>query len=183
MPTSSGGSLSADHLLSTLPIGELTLLEPELERVALPLQEVLQEWGEPLTRLWFPCSGVASVVSRMADGNSVKVATTGREGMVGLSADLGASRLAQPVFIQIPETAFACVSSGTVNSEASCPPSDACCSVMPPCSSSRSRTGRVQPAARNRGTVRPRTDMTMTTHDDAKRVMRSEPGMRLICEP
>lgn len=106
MPTSGGGSSSANHLLSALPEGELALLEPELERVPLTFQRVLQEWEQPLTHLWFPCSGVASMVSRMADGTSVEVVTIRREGVVGLSTILGASRLAQSIFVQIAGEGF-----------------------------------------------------------------------------
>lgn len=106
MPIFSGGLISANHLLTALPEAELALLEAELERVPLPFQEVLQGWEQPLTHLWFPCTGVGSMLSRMADGSSVEVATVGREGMVGLSAVLGARQLAQTVFMQIPGAGY-----------------------------------------------------------------------------
>lgn len=101
MPTLNGGHSSANLILAALPEDEWALLHPELERIPLPLRLVAHDWEQPLTHLWFPCSGVASMVSRMADGAVVEVATIGREGMVGLSEVLGAERLAQSVFIQV----------------------------------------------------------------------------------
>jgi CRP-like cAMP-binding protein len=106
MPGSSSGPLSANLLLSILPQDELAVLEPELEHVALPFEQVLQEWEQPLSHLWFPCTGVGSILSLMADGASVEVATVGREGMVGVSVVLGASRLAHTVFVQVPGEGF-----------------------------------------------------------------------------
>ena len=37
-----------------------------------------------MTRVLFPSSGVASLLARMRDGNTIEVATIGREGIVGL---------------------------------------------------------------------------------------------------
>jgi CRP-like cAMP-binding protein len=99
-------ALSANHLLSILPQDELAVLELELEHVPLAFGLVLQEWEQPISHLWFPCRGVASILSRMADGASVEVATVGREGVVGLSAVLGVRRLANSVFVQIPGDGF-----------------------------------------------------------------------------
>jgi CRP-like cAMP-binding protein len=95
-----------NRLLSILPAHELAELEPALEHVQLAFQQVLHEWEQPVSHLWFPCRGVGSIVSTMADGSSVEVATVGREGMVGLSAVLGARHLAQRVFVQVPGDSF-----------------------------------------------------------------------------
>lgn len=99
----SDGSPAAENLLLlALPPAEQAIIKPELEHVPLALRQVLQEPEKPLRHLWFPRSGVASMMSMMADGSIVEVATVGREGMVGLSVVLGADRLAQLIFIQIP---------------------------------------------------------------------------------
>lgn len=102
MPKPTGGLASANRLLSAVPEAELALIGPELERVPLQTRMVLQEPEQPLTHVWFPCSGVASMLSQMIDGAVVEVATVGREGMVGISTILEADRLAQLVFVQIP---------------------------------------------------------------------------------
>jgi CRP-like cAMP-binding protein len=89
-------------LLAALPEAERALLDPRLERVKLEFKMVLHEIEEPMTHLWFPISGVGSMLTEMADGAIVEVATIGREGMVGLPIVLGARQSAQRTIIQIP---------------------------------------------------------------------------------
>lgn len=90
-----------NRLLDGLPPDEKARLAGELERVPLTFKQVLQGVGEPLSHVWFPLSGVASMITQMADGGSVEVATVGREGMVGVSVVLQAREMAQTVLIQI----------------------------------------------------------------------------------
>lgn len=101
MPKSNGGEPSGNLLIRSLPDGERALIEPELERVPLEFKQVLEQSDRQLSHMWFPCTGVASIVSQMADGGVVEVATIGREGVVGLAEILGADRLAQTTFVQV----------------------------------------------------------------------------------
>ena len=48
--------------------------------------------GETMTRVLFPSSGVVSLQARMLDGNTIEVATIGREGIVGLPVLLNGGR-------------------------------------------------------------------------------------------
>ena len=89
-------------ILAALPEDERARVTIELERVPLELRKLLQVPGEPVEHLWFPLSGVGSVLSDMSDGGRVEVATIGREGMVGLPLVLGASRSAHLVIVQVP---------------------------------------------------------------------------------
>ncbi|MGF7152202.1 CRP-like cAMP-binding protein [Sphingomonas zeicaulis] len=89
-------------LLAALPAAERETLLGEAEAVELGFKLVLQEAECPLTHVWFPHSGVASTVSTMVDGATVELATTGREGFIGVPALMGAERSAQNVFVQIP---------------------------------------------------------------------------------
>lgn len=95
------GKLNGNRILASLPAEEMAVLQPELERVPLELKQVLQKADQPLSHIWFPRCGVASMVSHMTDGASVEVATIGREGMVGLSVVLEAEEMAHRTFIQI----------------------------------------------------------------------------------
>jgi len=53
--------------------------------VPLRLRQDLVEPGEPMRYVWFPQSGLLSIVNDMADGKtSIEVGVVGREGMVGL---------------------------------------------------------------------------------------------------
>ncbi len=80
---------AANRLLASLP-------SPELERIAAALNDrelvhgetLIAPWA-PVTALYFPIRSIISIVSETAEGQSVEVATVGREGMVGASAFLG----------------------------------------------------------------------------------------------
>jgi CRP-like cAMP-binding protein len=62
----------------------------------------LHEPGTRIAHVYFPRTGVASIVARFADGGAVEVATIGNEGLVGLSAYLADGRNPFDVFVQVP---------------------------------------------------------------------------------
>ena len=55
-----------------------------------------------MDHVYFPRSGMMSTVIVMINGDTAEVATTGAEGMLGVSTFLGATRSAEDVFCQIP---------------------------------------------------------------------------------
>ena len=61
-------------------------LLPLLEPVPLKLKRILYKPGEVVDYVYFPGGGFASVVTVLANGGMVEVATIGNEGIVGLSA-------------------------------------------------------------------------------------------------
>ena len=91
-----------NHLLSRLPPAELERLRPLLQPVRLRRKQILERPGEPSSYVYFPLSGVSSVVSIMEDGATVEVATVGRDGLIGLSAFFGTDTTPFQVFAQIP---------------------------------------------------------------------------------
>ncbi len=92
-------------LLAALPQEERSFISAASQRVALEFRHVLQEPGQPLEWVWFPHRGVVSMVSEMADGGTVELATIGREGMVGVQLVLDTNRMPQRVFCQVPGAA------------------------------------------------------------------------------
>jgi CRP-like cAMP-binding protein len=63
--------------------------------------------NEPIEHVYFPVTGVLSLVSQMHDGRGVEVATIGKEGMAGLPVFLQASLTsAHMAFSQIPGKAL-----------------------------------------------------------------------------
>lgn len=95
--------LTRNRLLATLPEHELAALAPEFELVSYGLKEYVYREDEPIEHVVFPTSGVLSLISQMADGRGVEVATIGNEGMVGLPVFLQASTTsAHRAFSQIP---------------------------------------------------------------------------------
>ena len=80
-----------NRLLAILPESELERIGAALERRELGHGETLIAPWEPVTELYFPVGCIISVVSETAEGQSVEVATVGRDGMVGSGAFLGSA--------------------------------------------------------------------------------------------
>jgi CRP-like cAMP-binding protein len=95
-----------NRILKALSQDALTRLLPKLEKVSLSLRKLLYEVDEPIPYVYFPLSGVYSVVSSMEDGATVEVATIGNEGMVGLPVFLGTDSIPLKAFTQIPGEAL-----------------------------------------------------------------------------
>ena len=80
-------------LLAVLSAEARSVLLDDATVVHLAQRRVLWEPGEPAPSVYFPLSGVISLVTVMRDGDMVEVATVGREGMAGLHHFLGSSSM------------------------------------------------------------------------------------------
>lgn len=78
-----------NRLLAALSADDCDRIFPSLRTVPMRYKQVLQRQGEPVTRVYFPASGVASITTMMRDGRVVEVATVGNEGLVGIWPALG----------------------------------------------------------------------------------------------
>src|ERR1700689_1679817 len=88
-------------ILLGLPADELSAATRKLEFVELPTHTVLHEAGEPLTRVYFINSGLASVLTVMSDGKSVEVGLAGKEGFIGLPLAVGLNNSPTQVIMQV----------------------------------------------------------------------------------
>lgn len=95
-----------NRLLASLPRKEFDRLSPELEAIAMTVKYVFYEANAVIRHVYFPLSGVASVVISMKDGVTVEVGLIGNEGMVGIPAFLGADRSPTKAFTQVPGDAL-----------------------------------------------------------------------------
>ena len=95
-----------NRLLASLPAADFAQLAPALERVMLEVREVVFDVDQPITHVYFPESGVISVLGIMADGTAVETATVGPEGFVGLPVFLGTDRTSAQAFAQVPGPAL-----------------------------------------------------------------------------
>jgi CRP-like cAMP-binding protein len=77
-----------NRLFAALPERDFARLRPELDTITFKPKEVLHRQHEPFDYVYFPTSGVFSMVTGFADGNKVESATVGTEGMVGIAAFL-----------------------------------------------------------------------------------------------
>jgi len=94
-----------NRLLLALPSRNLKRLMPELEHIACHREQVLMDADSSLDHVFFPDSGVVSVVAVYPDGSIIEMATIGREGCTGLQAVLGAKSSSVRLLVQIPGTA------------------------------------------------------------------------------
>jgi CRP-like cAMP-binding protein len=94
-----------NRLLLALPSRNLKQLMPDLERIPCARDLVLMGADSSLDYVFFPDSGVISVVAVYADGSIIEMATIGREGCTGVQAVFGAKSSSFQLLIQIPGSA------------------------------------------------------------------------------
>src|SRR5258705_5156452 len=94
-----------NRLLLALPSSNLKRLMPELKHIRCEREQVLVDADSPLDHVFFPDSGVVSVVAVYADGNTIEMATIGREGCTALQAVFGAKSSSARLLVQIPGSA------------------------------------------------------------------------------
>jgi CRP-like cAMP-binding protein len=94
-----------NRLLLALPSRNLKRLMPELEQIRCQRGQVLMDADSSLDHVFFPNSGVISVVAVYADGSIIEMATIGREGCSGVQAALGAKSSSARLLVQIPGSA------------------------------------------------------------------------------
>jgi CRP-like cAMP-binding protein len=94
-----------NRLLLALPSRDLKQLMPKLEHVACHREQVLIDADSALDHVYFPNSGVVSVLAVYADGNVIEMATIGREGYTGVQAAFGAKASSARFLVQIPGSA------------------------------------------------------------------------------
>ena len=79
---------SPNMLLNTLPAKTFAAIEPHLKTVELVHGEVLGEAGDSITRVYFPHSGVISLVVELSVGDMIETAMVGRDGALNISSAL-----------------------------------------------------------------------------------------------
>jgi CRP-like cAMP-binding protein len=94
-----------NRLLLALPSRNLKRLMPELEHIRCQREQVLMDADSSLDHVFFPDSGVVSVVAVYADGSVIEMATIGREGCTGMQAFFGAKTSSVRLLVQIPGSA------------------------------------------------------------------------------
>jgi CRP-like cAMP-binding protein len=91
-----------NRLLLALPSRNLKRLMPDLEHIHCQRAEMLMDADSSLDHVFFPDSGVVSVLAVYADGSVIEMATIGREGCTGVQAILGAKQSSVQLLVQIP---------------------------------------------------------------------------------
>lgn len=91
---------AANRLLAALPRKDFDQLRLKLKQVPLNFTTVLYEPGEIIRKIYFPISGVVSLLSDAGQRSTLEVGLVGREGIVGLPIFLGVKRSQTRVVVQ-----------------------------------------------------------------------------------
>ena len=94
-----------NRLLLALPESDLKQLQPDLEYIECKREQVLVDADSSLDHVFFPDSGVISVVAVYPDGSIIEMATIGREGGTGFQAMFGAKASSARLLVQVPGSA------------------------------------------------------------------------------
>ena len=78
-----------NRLLAALPDAEYQHLVPHLEKVPLPLKQVLYKRGELIEYVYFPHQAIVSLLSTAQVGSNVEVGLVGNDGVTGIPDMLG----------------------------------------------------------------------------------------------
>jgi CRP-like cAMP-binding protein len=102
LPHSSAGLPLDNRLLAALPRDHFDRLLPHLSTISLAQGIVLFESGDEVDQIYFPHSGMLSLLAVLRDGKAIETATVGHEGVVGAMAGLGLYKSLVRVVVQMP---------------------------------------------------------------------------------
>jgi CRP-like cAMP-binding protein len=81
-----------NRLLAALPLATLTQMGSDLRQISIAQGVVIYEPGDAVEEVYFPHTGLISLLVVTKDGGSIETSTVGREGAVGLQGGLGPRR-------------------------------------------------------------------------------------------
>lgn len=96
---------SRNLLLAALPRQDFDMISRHLEFVPLQIKRVIYDPDKVIEHVYFPESGMVSLLAVMLDGTVVETASTGRDGMVGLPLFHGTDRYPEQAVVQQPGSA------------------------------------------------------------------------------
>jgi CRP-like cAMP-binding protein len=97
---------TSNRLLNFLSPENRALLSPHMKRVPMAVRDVLETPNEPITLIYFPEDGLASVVGASPSMGQMEVGMIGKEGVTGIMVILGNDRSPLETFVQIAGSAM-----------------------------------------------------------------------------
>lgn len=95
-----------NRILAALPAEQFARLQPHLSTVRLERDEVLYITGDEIRYVYFPISGLVSLLSTTETGSTVAVAMVGNEGIIGLPVILKNKMIPYEVTVQTETVAY-----------------------------------------------------------------------------
>ena len=93
-------SPNQNHLLSALPAAEFDRLAPHLELVPMRLGDCLYEPGGRMQHVYFPTTGIVSLLIMLESGSSAEIAGVGSEGVIGIALFMGGDTTPSSAVVQ-----------------------------------------------------------------------------------
>jgi CRP-like cAMP-binding protein len=106
MPAVSNQFDIKNRILAALPREEFARLAPHLTTVRLEKEEVVYITGDQIRFVYFPISGLMSLLSTTETGSTVEIAMVGNEGIVGLPVILKNGMIPYEVTVQTDTEAY-----------------------------------------------------------------------------
>ncbi|SCB58748.1 cAMP-binding domain of CRP or a regulatory subunit of cAMP-dependent protein kinases [Rhizobium aethiopicum] len=91
-----------NRLLALLPENEYSAVAAHLEPCATPRGFIIVEAGAAIEHVYFPCSGIGSVINVSSEGNRVEAGLFGRDGFAPTAAAVDAPLSILEVAVQVP---------------------------------------------------------------------------------
>jgi CRP-like cAMP-binding protein len=92
---------SPNHLLNILPQNIFAALKPSLKDIDLPFADVVAEPDKPVSKVYFPHTGVISLVIVLENGHMIETAMVGRDGAVNATSALDGKTSFQKGLVQV----------------------------------------------------------------------------------
>jgi CRP-like cAMP-binding protein len=95
-----------NDILTNLTPDDFALVGPALRSVNLEIRSLLEKANTRIEHVYFPSTGIASVVAATSKGHQAEVGVIGRDGMTGLAVVLGEDSSPNETFIQVASSGF-----------------------------------------------------------------------------
>lgn len=89
-----------NRLLAALPAKEYSRMLPKLKEISLTYAETIYESGNIIRRVYFPNSGIISLLSNVEERSLLEVGIVGNEGFIGLPVFLGVKKSSNRAIVQ-----------------------------------------------------------------------------------
>ena len=98
--------LGENRLLRRLAAADFSRLEPQLKKTKLEQGTILHPAGDAIGHVYFPISGMVSMLTILRTGQAIEIGVVGREGVVGGSISAEGSRSFAQAIVQMPGEAW-----------------------------------------------------------------------------
>jgi CRP-like cAMP-binding protein len=106
-----------NRLLASLEEGGLNLIRRHLREVHIKQGDMLEEPGRAVDAVYFPQTGMISLIVQMPEDSTVEVGTVGSEGAIGMAVGLGSRISFIRALVQVTGTSL-CISASAFRSAA-----------------------------------------------------------------